>query len=123
MYVYFGIGRDFYIDDGVQRIDIEATRRYIGGNQDGAAAICKLNQHVFSITLLEVAVQRQRTESTRLKIGRQFTTLRLGIAKGERRGRPEMFQQLSNRTRAFVGVYFIKALFYLAGIMHRFNFD
>ena len=51
------------------------------------------HQHLVAVALLQVAVQRQRAEALRLQQFDQLAAARLGVAEGERAGRPEVVQQ------------------------------
>ena len=58
--VHFGFVRQLAGDDERQRLDVEAARGNVGGDEHAAAAVCELHERFVAIALFEVSVQRER---------------------------------------------------------------
>src|SRR5690606_33728283 len=96
MHMNFWIRRDFYVDDGIEALDVESSGGDVSGHQYRAALVCELNQHVFTVSLFEVTVQSQRAKAATHQVFSQFATGRLGVAEREGGSGLIVLEQLCN---------------------------
>ena len=108
--MHFGIGRHVDIDDHLQLRNIQPARRHVGCHQHRAAAVRKLHQHLVTLALLQLAEERQRTETVFSEVGNQGSALRFGVAKRQRADRPVMAQHLRHRAEARLVVVTVRHL-------------
>jgi hypothetical protein len=85
------------IHHGRQVVDVQAARCHVGGDQDGAARVLELDQHLVAIALFHVAVQRERVNTRLAKVGAHLAHQFLGIAEHHRCLRLEMRKQPDQR--------------------------
>ena len=121
MNMHFAVGRNVHVDDHLQLRNVQPARRDVSGHQHRAAAVGKLHQHLVAFTLLQLAVECQRTETLSLQDLHQLATLQLGVAKGQRAGRSVMVEQLRDGVQALTVPHLVPALADFAGFVLRFN--
>ena len=112
--VNFRIGRDIDVDDGFQLVDIEASRRHVGGDQHRTTAVGELDQDLIALALLKVAIQRQGMNAGVAQDIDQVTALLLGIAEGQRADRPVMLEQTDDGIQTLFVLDLVETLANLA---------
>ena len=97
--VDFCVGRHVNINNHSKLGNVQAACSHVRSHQHRTAAVGKLHQHLVALALLQLAKQRQRAKPLVFQIRHQRAALRLGVAKRQRAGGPEVPEHLRYRTQ------------------------
>jgi len=115
--VHFNLGGNVNVDHGREALDIQPASRHIGGNQNAAAAVGKLNQDLVTIALFKITMKLERDEALRSQHSNKVPTLLLGVTKSECCFGTKMIQQKTDCMQAVVIGHLIETLLDLVSRM------
>ena len=58
--MHFDLGGDIHIDHCLEALNVQPASRDVGGNQNTAAAVGKLNQNLVAFALFKIAMKLER---------------------------------------------------------------
>ncbi len=108
--MHFRVWRDIHVDHGFQLGNIQPACGDVCGDQNRAAAVGELNQHLVAFALFQFAMQGECDKACILQHLHQRTALLACIAKGQRADRTIMVEQLHDGGEFLFVVDFIKPL-------------
>ncbi|MNQ40439.1 hypothetical protein D3C85_540910 [compost metagenome] len=117
MDVHFGVAGQLDVDHRFEPGDIQASRGDVGGHQHAAALVGEEGQHLVTLALIEVAVQRLGGDAVVAQVGFQLLALLAGVAEGDAGLRAHLLQEAQHGVHALARVDLVEALLDLAVVV------
>ena len=121
--MYFRVAGQLKVDDRRKFLYIEPAGGHIGGHQYRSALVGETDQHQVALTLLQIAMDRQRRQATLGQGLGQLLALLFRVAKDQRRFRAIVPQDPGHRLCPLILIDLVENLLDNAVLMRLINTD